>query len=243
MPNSEAERTAVDRREKLGYLRRIDLLQELSAEDLQAIDALVPLISYGAGTVLYEPGRRLNRLFFLKRGQVRLYQLSPDGKQLTLALLRAGNIFGETDTFATGAGTCYAEALTDALVCTMTTADLMAFMMKRPRVALRLIQILSRELKSAQELAATLALRDVRTRVLHLLTKLAAEYGECRDGEFTALDLKLTHQDLAHMVGATRESVSAVLGDLGRKAVVQTSRGRLAIRCEEAARLLEGDLP
>ena len=230
------------RRNNLDCLSQIDLLQELSPEDLQTIDTLVPVLSYPAGTTLYEPGAQLNRLFFLKQGRVRLYQLSPEGKQLTLALLRDGNIFGETDTFTTGAGTCYAEALTETLVCTMTTADLMAFMEKRPQVALRMIEILSRELKNAQELAATLALRDVRMRVLHLLTRLAAEYGQGREGEFTALDLKITHQDLAHMIGATRESVSMVLADLARQHVVHTARGRIAIRCDEATRLL-GDAP
>ncbi|MGC8488613.1 MAG: Crp/Fnr family transcriptional regulator [Clostridia bacterium] len=228
------------RRDKLDYLSQIDLLQELSPEDLKTIDALVPVLSYPAGTTLYEPGARINRLYFLKRGRVRLYQLSPEGKQLTLALLRDGNIFGETDTFATGAGTCWAETLTDTLVCTMTTPDLSRFMVERPQVALRMIDILSRELTKAQELAATLALRDVRTRVLYLLTRLAAEYGEGQDGQYTALGLRLTHQDLAQMIGATRESVSTVLADLARQDVVRTARGRIALRCDAATRLLEG---
>ncbi len=226
--------------DKLGYLSHIDLLQELSPDDLQTIDALVPVLSYSAGTTLYEPGSRLNRLYFLKRGRVRLYQLSPDGKQLTLALLKDGNIFGETDTFATGAGTCWAETLTDTLVCTMTTADLTQFMIERPQVALRMIEILSRELTKAQELAATLVLRDVRTRVLYLLIRLASEYGNGKAGEYTDLGFRLTHQDLANMIGATRESVSMALADLARQHVVRTSRGRIAIRCEEANRMLGG---
>lgn len=228
---------------KLGYLAQIDLLHELTPDDLRIIDSMVPVLSYPPGTIIYEPGARLNRLYFLKRGHVRLYWLSPEGKQLTLALLKDGNIFGETDSFATGAGSCYAETFSETLVCTMTTADLIRFMQERPPVAIKMIEILSRELKNAQELAATLALQDVRSRVLYLLMKLAEEFGPCQPGAYTRLNLRLTQQDVAHMIGATRESVSAVLADLSRQGVVRTARGSIAIRCDQAARLMDVELP
>ena len=87
---------------------------------------------------------------------MRLYGLSTDGKQLTLALLKDGNIFGETDSFAT-AGSCYAETVTDTLVCTMTTSDLIRFM--EHRLGWRSDdRDFSRELRNARELAASLAL-------------------------------------------------------------------------------------
>ncbi|MCL8206681.1 MAG: Crp/Fnr family transcriptional regulator [Actinomycetia bacterium] len=225
---------------KLRYLGQIDLLQHLAPEDLRAVDQMVPLLAYPAGTVLYEPGQDLNRLYFLKRGRVRLYRLSPDGRQLTLAILKDGNIFGETDSFATGAGSCYAETLTDTLVCTMTTADLARFMQQRPSVALKLVEILSRELRRAQELVATLVLEDVRGRVLYCLSRLAAEFG-APDGDWAALDLKLTQEELAHMIGATRESVSAILAELSRHGLVRTGRGRIAVRRDVVATLPASD--
>ncbi len=214
---------------KLAYLSQINLLTELSAADLAAIDALVPSASYPPHTVIYEPGNRLEHLYFLKRGRVQLYQLTPDGRQFTLTILGDGNIFGEIDTFATGAGSCYAETMSPTLVCSMTRADLIRFMLRRPRVALKLVEILSRHIRSLHELTATLALEDVRSRVLHLLLKLAQQFGQPSEDGWTHLDLRLTHQDVAHLVGATRETVSTALAGLSRQQAVRTRHGTIEV--------------
>lgn len=227
------------KQDKLEYLSQINLLHDLTPEDLRTIERLVPVLSYPPGSMVYEPTGRLNRLYFLKRGRVRLYWVSSDGKELTLAVLKDGSIFGESDNFATGAGACYAETLSDTLVCTMTTRDLVRFMVKRPMVAIKMIEILPRALREAQGFAATLALHDVRTRLLYLLVKLADEFG-LGEGSYIRLDLKLTHQDLAHMIGATRESVSGALSDLSRKGIVRTARGRIEIHPIQARQVLEG---
>lgn len=227
--------------EKLEYLAQIDLLQELNSEDLKAIDEVAPILSYPPGTTIYEPGAELNRLFFLKRGRVRLFRLSPDGRQLTFAVLQDGNIFGETDSFATGAGSCYAETVAPTLVCAMTTADLTRFMERHPAVALKMIAILSRELRRIQELTATLVLENVRTRVLYVLVTLAEQF-TAHDAEPPALiPVSLTHQDLAQMIGATRESVSQVLAELSREGVVRTGRGVITVCCERARALMADD--
>lgn len=214
---------------KFDYLAEINLLTELTPQDLAAIDALVPVFSYPGGTVIYEPGDRIQQIYFLKRGRVKLYQVTPEGKQLTLAVLGDGNIFGETDLFATGAGSCFAQAIAPTLVCSMGKADLARFMIQRPRVALKLVEILSHEIRKLQALTTTLVLEDVRTRVGYLLLTLADQFGQPDREEWIRIDLHLTHQEVAHLIGATRESVSLILGELGREQMVHTERGSIAI--------------
>lgn len=215
---------------KFDYLANINLLSALTAEDIAAIDALVPVLSYPQGTMIYEPGDRISHLYFLKRGRVQLFQMTGDGKQLTLTVLGDGNIFGETDVFATGAGSCFAKTVAPTLVCRMAKDDLARFMTQRPGVAIKLVEILSQEMRNLQALTTTLVLEDVRTRVGYLLLRLADQFGHPLDRDWVRLDLRLTHQELAHLIGATRESVSVALGELAREDAVRTERGAIAIR-------------
>lgn len=228
---------------KFDYLADINLLTELSAEDIAAIDALVPVLSYPANTVIYEPGDRIQQIYFLKRGRVQLFQVTPDGKQLTLTVLGDGNIFGETDLFATGAGSCYAKTVAQTLVCHMGKADLAHFMIQRPRVALKLVEILSHEIRKLQALTTTLVLEDVKTRIGYLLLTLGDQFGKAETAGWIRIDLRLTHQEVAHMIGATRESVSVVLGEWVRESVIQTERGVIHIHPARLRALLPGQEP
>lgn len=225
------------------YLAEINLLTELSAEDIAAIDALVPKLSYPANTVIYSPGDKIREIYFLKRGRVQLFQVTQDGKQLTLTVLGDGNIFGETDLFATGAGSCYAKTVAPTLLCHMSKADLDRFMMQRPQVALKLVEILSHEIRKLQALTTTLVLEDVKTRIGYLLLTLADQFGKAQAGGWVKIDLRLTHQEVAHLIGATRESVSLVLGELAREEIVKTERGVIAIHPERVRSVLPGRDP
>lgn len=216
---------------KLYYLAQIDLLSSLSAEDLETMDRMAPTVSLPAGTLVYGPGEPLDRLYFLKRGRVRLYSLSESGRQLTLALLQDGNVFGETDSFATGAGSCYAETVTPSLLCSMSTQAFRTFMEVHPEVATRMVEILSKRLMALQELSQTLVFDDVETRVLLLLIKLG---GDAETPGFTRVGMPLTQQEIAGLIGSTRESVSLALGALATYGIVKTGRGTVWIDRQKA---------
>lgn len=223
---------------KYDHLAQINLLSELNPQDLKAIDELVPVFSYPAGTLIYSPGDRIQQIYFLKRGRVQLFQVTPEGKQLTLTYLGDGNIFGETDLFATGAGSCYAKTVAPTLVCSMGKHDLAGFMLKRPRVALKLVEILSHEIRKLQSLTTTLVLEDVRTRTGYLLLTLAQQFGQPEEDGWLRIDLRLTHQELANLIGATRESVSLVLEEYGRQQAIRTGRGSVTIHPDKLHQLL-----
>jgi len=230
-------------KKKLDYLATINLLTALTEDDLAVIDAMARVVSYPVGRVIYEPGDQVQHIYFLKRGRVQLYQLTPEGKQLTLAVLGDGNIFGETDMFATGAGHCYAKAVAPTLICRMGKTELAQFMRDRPEVAFKLIEILSREIQRLQSLTTTLVLEDVRTRLGYLLVKLGEEFGRPVDDQWTLLDVHLTHQEIAHLIGATRESVSMALGHLSRDHLAKSDRGVIWIRLDALKAGLPQEVP
>lgn len=227
---------------KLWYLSQINLFEDLPMEDLQMIDAVAPMHTIPKGTVIVAASAETHNLYLLKKGRVRLFKTSDDGKQLTLGLLGKGNIFGETDSLSTGTGAATVEALDDTLVCVLSKQDLDAILLKRPAVALKMVGILSQRLREAEELVENLAFRDVRYRVLYLLTKLARQFGVVSEASapgFMNLDLNLSHQDLAHMIGATRESVSMVVSQLAKEGIVIAGRKHIAVDVPRAMALID----
>jgi CRP-like cAMP-binding protein len=170
----EGEDVRVD---KSAYLNQIDLFRQLSPEELQAVDRLAALQEVPRGSLLLEPTRFEPVLYLLKRGYVRLYRVSPEGRQLTVSLLGPGNVFGELEGLSTGTRHSFAEAVTDVVVCTLRDADLERLMRTYPEVAVRMVRVLSTRLRELEDLLERLALASVRTRLLHLLVKLAERFG------------------------------------------------------------------
>lgn len=227
-----------NRMDKLAYLAQINLLDSLPPDELREIGRMASMQAVPKGTLLLDPSRPRRVLYMLKRGYVQLRRITPDGRELIVGLLGPGNIFGEIDALSMGTRHTYAEAMTDVIICSLRDSDFMALLERHPPIATRMIRILSDRLRELEELVEKLALGDVRTRLLYLLVKLGSTFG-VDDGDFVRLDVGLTHEDLAHMVGSTRETVSVVLGELTRAGVVRKGRRRLWVHLARARALLE----
>ncbi len=228
--------------DKLTYLSQIDLFRQLSREELQAVDQIAAVQVARRGTLLLDPARFEPVLYLVKQGYVRLYRVTPEGRQLTVSLVGPGNVFGELEGLSTGTRRSFAEAVTDVLLCVLRDADLERLMRAYPEVAVRIVRVLSERLRELEELLEHVALSNVRTRLLHLLVKLAERFGTL-EGRLVRLEVSLTHQDLADMVGCSRETVTLTLGELAREGLVRTARRRLWVDVERArARLALGSV-
>lgn len=219
--------------DKLGYLSRINIMEVLPEATLLYLEQVVPMATVPRGTLLMEPGSRQDILYLLKEGRVRVYKMNPDGKEFTIALLGPGNIFGEVGSFSTGTHNCFAEAIDETLICLARKPDVDKLLQEHPALALRLVELLSARLRQSQELLGYLAMGDVRSRLLYLLLRLAAEFGADDDGPWTLISADLTHQDLAAMIGSSRETVSATLSALFRDGLVRTGRKELWVHREQ----------
>lgn len=191
----------------------------------------------GIGRRPHAPARPEPVLYLLKRGYVRLYRTSPEGRQLTVSLLGPGNVFGELGGLSTGTRHSFAEAATDVLICAMRQEDLERLMRTYPEVAVRMVRLLSGRLRELEDLLEALALSSVRTRLLHLLVKLAQRFG-IREGRLSRLHVRLSHQDLADMAGCSRETVTLTLRELMARGLVRTGRRRLWVDVDGARRYL-----
>lgn len=209
--------------DKLTLLSQISLFEELSQEELMRIDQMSGMSPVKKGTTIVSPENTMNALFLLKKGQVRLYRMNEEGKQFTLDILVDGNIFGETSTVSLTDDQTYAEAMTDTYICTLSHRDYEEFIKKNPHVALKLIDILSSRLKDFYSLSEKIALSDVKHRLLYLLLMLSQKTGR-RKQNWQTIEMKLTHQDLANMIGTTRETTSAIMSELKKDGFIRKVR-------------------
>ncbi|MDR0269335.1 Crp/Fnr family transcriptional regulator [Paenibacillus sp.] len=223
--------------DKLLLLSQISLLDEIPMDDLKVIDELSEMKPVKKGTIILSPDKPIEALFFLKEGQVRLFRMNHHGKQFTVDVLTSGNIFGETSALSLTDDQVYAEAMTDTYLCKIGRADFEGFIERNPKIALKFINILSNRLKEVYSLSEKIALGDVKYRLIYLLLKLSEKTGN-RINEWQTINMKLTHADIANMIGSTRETTSAILNQLKKDGLIKKGL-KLSIHAEKIEQLLE----
>jgi CRP-like cAMP-binding protein len=224
--------------DKLLYLSQINLFEEMPMEDLKIIDEMSEMKPVKKGTIILSPTKPIEALFLLKQGQVRLYRINSQGKQFTIDILVDGNIFGETSSFSLTDDQVYVEAMTDSYLCIIGKQEFESFIEKNAKLALKLISILSSRLKEIYEMSEKIALGDVKYRVLHLLLKLSEKIGK-RKKEWQTIGIKITHMDIATMVGSSRETVSALMSQLKKEGVIKKSLTTFSINVDKANDILK----
>jgi CRP/FNR family transcriptional regulator len=186
---------------------------------------------YDPGEIIFAPGDPDDKLHFLLSGTVRTYAPYGDSKEATTALLKDRGLFGKPDLLAQGGGQDdFAEAVTEARVAQVLKAAVARLARREPEVALALYAALAERLRRSDELVASLLSREVASRLAALLSNLAERFGEEDEaGGAVAIDLRLTHQDLANMIASTREAVSKVMSELRQEGLIEVRGRRITV--------------
>ncbi|MEX2355966.1 MAG: Crp/Fnr family transcriptional regulator [Thermaerobacterales bacterium] len=223
----------------IDHLLKINIMDVLPEATLARLAGATPMIPVTRGETILQPGTVTSSIYMLKEGRVRLYVVSSDGREFTLGLLGPGNMFGEIQAFTLMPPDAYAVAVEDSVLCALRRDDLDQLVHEHPELGLRMIEVLSQRLWDSEQRLQQLALADVRTRLGNLLLRLAVEFGQPESGTWVRLDANLTQQDLATMVGATRESVTNVLSQFARQGLAETGRKIIRIKPDEMRAFLE----
>lgn len=221
---------------KLMLLSQINLLEELPEEQLKKLDEVTITTPIKKGSIILSPNHQLRTLFFLKKGQVRLYRISSNGKEFTVDLLSEGNVFGETSSFSLTESDIYAETMADSYVCTLSKDHFEEFIRQNPDIGIKLITILTSKLREMYQMTESIAFKDVKFRIVLLLRQLSSRFG-VRSGEWQTAGIKIAQHDIASMIGSSRETVSLSLGELEKEGVV--SRKPLKLNISKASELYE----
>jgi CRP-like cAMP-binding protein len=210
-------------------LEAVPLLRSLAAPELHALAAELHSASFRPGTVIFDHGDPGSTLYIISTGQVKISVDTAEGREVTLAILEAGEFFGELSLLDDLPRSATATALTQTEVVLLSRARFLATVKSHPPIAREVLATLGRRLRHADTLIEDIVQKDAPTRVARQLLALAAEHG-MPTGEGVEVRIPLTQQELAAMAGVTRETMNKVLRAYLVKGWISYEGRRLTVR-------------
>ena len=193
-------------------VRKAPLFAALDDEDASALMASMTPVTLARGHTLFHEGEAGDRLYVVVSGKVKLGRTSSDGRENLVTVLGPGEMLGELSLFDPGPRSLSATAVSDSELAGLGHADLAAFLNGRPEVARQLLQALARRLRRTNDTLADMVFSDVPGRVAKALLDLSRRFGrQTEQGVMVAHEL--TQEELAQLVGASRETVNKALAD------------------------------
>jgi CRP/FNR family cyclic AMP-dependent transcriptional regulator len=197
-------------------VRQAPLFAALDDESAAALMSTMAQVELSRGQVLFREGDPGDRLYVIAEGKIKLGRTSGDGRENLLAILGPGEMFGELSLFDPGPRNATATAVADTHLIGLGNEDLTTWLTGRPDVARHLLRALARRLRRTNDYLADLVFSDVPGRVAKALLDLSERFGQpTDDGLRVAHDL--TQEELAQLVGASRETVNKALADFASR--------------------------
>jgi CRP/FNR family cyclic AMP-dependent transcriptional regulator len=219
-------------------LARAGLFQGVDDDAVDALTQAVEYVDVRRGENVFTEGERGDSVYIITEGKIKLGRRAADGRENMIAVMGPSDMFGELSIFDPGPRTATASAITDSRLARLRQSDLRNWISTRPELAEQLLRVVARRLRRTNDALADLIFTDVPGRVAKSLLQMAQAFGG-RDAQ-GVLRVKhdLTQEELAQLVGASRETVNKSLADfasrgwlrLEGKAVVILDEERLARR-------------
>ncbi|HVU60264.1 MAG TPA: Crp/Fnr family transcriptional regulator [Mycobacteriales bacterium] len=219
-----------------GVLGSVPLFAALDADSAAALEKMLTTRSVGKGHIVFSEGDDGDRLFIVLDGKVKITRASMDGRENLIAVLGTAEMFGELSLFDPGPRTASVSAVTDATLASLDHDDLRPLLLERPGVAVELLQALAQRLRRTNEAMADLVFTDVPGRVAKALLDLADKFGVV-EADGTRVRHDLTQEELAQLVGASRETVNKALSEFAHRGWLRIEgRSVLLLEPERLAR-------
>lgn len=212
-----------------------DVFSLLSSGDLEDLLCLTQVQVYKKGAFVFRAGDPGKHIYFLQSGRVKIFQASPKGKEAILWFCFPGDICGLAEAAGQHGGwrSVSAVACDSTSVLKVTHEVFQTYLLTHPHAALAMIELLSCRLRNLSDMALNLISDDVQTRVAKLILRLSAHYGRRVESEIL-LDIPLTHQEMADMIGTTRQSFTSVLNEFKRLGILSLGNRRIHIESEQS---------
>ena len=210
------------------YLQRVPLFFGLPEEQLQDISRLLLERSYQKGRFIFMEGEPGEAIYLLKSGLIKLTKRLEDGREHILHFVNPGDVFAEVVIFDGGTYPATAEVQEDSVVGVLRNQDIERLLSQHPSMAVSLLHIMSRRLRTAQEKVMNLALHDTARRLAFSLLKMAEEHG-VQKSKGTLINLNLTNQELANLTGSSRETINRMLNSFKRAGAIDVDRQQIVV--------------
>lgn len=220
---------------KLWYLKHIRLFDGITPSEMAEMERITRMQEVKKRQPLYLPGDPSTKVYLLKKGRVKLANTGVSGKEITFEILEPGEIFGELEVLEGLPREMTAEALEDAMICVIRREDFDRYLGDHPNVTVKLTKLIGLRLRKIQTRVEDLVFRDVPARLAHLLLELSRTDGVA-DKQGIRLKAKLTHQEMANLIGCSRETVSTIMGQFRDDGLIRLDGRTIMITDEKGLR-------
>ena len=197
-------------------LLRAGIFQGVEPSAVEALSGELEPVDFPRGHVIFAEGEQGDRLYIIANGKVKIGRKSPDGRENLLAVFGPSDMFGELSIFDPGPRTSSATTITEVRAYSMDRSALKEWIGKRPDIAEQLLRVIARRLRRTNNSLADLIFTDVPGRVAKALLQLARQFGSQESG-LLRVTHDLTQEEIAQLVGASRETVNKALADFAQR--------------------------
>ncbi len=219
----------MERESEVVYLKQVSIFKGLNDEELHDLISVAKKRTFRTGEVIFHRDDPGQILYIIKDGKVKICLISPDGQEISLVVFGKGEYFGEFAMLDGLPRSADAIALEKVECYALQRSDFHNAIMKNPKIAIQIMEVLCERLRKTDQQVEDLIVLDVYGRVAKKLLELAETHGV--QGEHgTLINMRLTQQELAAMVGASRESVNKVLGYFTDKQYITTDKQKITLQ-------------
>lgn len=219
-------------------LRQVSIFKGLDDEALAKLSASLRPLDFSKDGLIVSQDDTGDALYIIERGRVKVVLYGESGREMILTMFRAGDFFGEMSLLDGQPRSANVLAMEEARLLVLQREDFLRHLREAPAVAVNILSEMSMRLRKADEIIGNLALLDVYGRVARLLIDLAKTEGDTTD-EGIVITTRPTQQDIASMIGTSRETVSRVLSEFQRRGFLQMQGKKIVLSHGFAERQLE----
>ena len=210
------------------FLRRVPLFAELSDEEFRQIETIFQPRAYRKNQVIFVEEETGEYMYVVIAGKVKASKTSATGKETLLAIHQPGDFFGEMSLLDGKTSPATVSAMEDCKIATISRADFQRLLMCNERVVSQIIQVLCSRLRSVWNQVQSLSYSNADSRIRAGVLQLARRHG-INDARGILINLKITHDELAKMVGTSRETVTRTLTDLQKQGIIKMADRRIIV--------------
>ena len=211
------------------YLKNCDLFERLSQDQIAQVERNSAVRQFGRGNLVYLPTESSDSVFLLLAGRIKLYHITGEGKQALLALIEPGELFGELAILGGGEREEYAEAMLKSTILRIPGQIIQELMQQHATVSLGVTKLMGLRRQRVEQRLKSLLFRSNRDRLTYLLLELAEKYGRFTP-QGVLINIKLSHQELASIIGSTRETVTVLLGEMQDERSIEIQKRQIVLR-------------
>ncbi|RJR51182.1 MAG: Crp/Fnr family transcriptional regulator [Desulfobacteraceae bacterium] len=206
-------------------LKGIPLFSSLDEATLRHLDSVATKRSYQKNAILIHEGDETDQLYAILSGKIKVVVMDPGGREIVVNLLCPGDCFGELAMIDGESRSATIITVEPTQVMTIHRADFLPLLSSNPELMFNLLKVLAKKVRAATRMVESLAFEDVYARLVRLLINLARP-----SGDLLAIEEKLTHQEIANMIGSSREVVSRMLKALSRGGYIDIEKKKICLK-------------